>query len=157
MQIPHRPKHPLKKSASVELAGSPPTATSDQPTMASPSPTPSANNPPLLTTAQKKENHIQSEKKRREAIRYEFEGLTYVVPGIIGMGRSELVVMETTLKYMREMITKRQDLLLEAERFGIDTRGYELPTETVKACEEHLKRVQVESPGQPQAKKRRSK
>ncbi|KAF2470935.1 uncharacterized protein BDR25DRAFT_28343 [Lindgomyces ingoldianus] len=110
--------------------------------MASPSPPTNAADRPRLTEAQKKENHIRSEQKRREAIREGFDRLASIVPGMEGQGRSEAVVLEATIKYMREQITERQRLIREAKANGINTTGWELPTETVEACEAQLKRNQ---------------
>jgi hypothetical protein len=56
---------------------------------------------PRLTEAQKKENHIRSEQKRREAIREGFDRLASIVPGMEGQGRSEAVVLDATVKYLR--------------------------------------------------------
>lgn len=47
-----------------------------------PAPSTSTNKPALLSTAQKKANHIASEQKRRAAIRSGYEGLCSVVPAL---------------------------------------------------------------------------
>lgn len=99
---------------------------------------------PRLTEAQKKENHIRSEQKRREAIREGFDRLASIVPGMEGQGRSEAVVLEATIKHMREQIVKRQGIIAKAQAKGIDTMGWELPKETVEACEVQLKRTREE-------------
>lgn len=103
-----------------------------------------ANDRPRLTEAQKKENHIRSEQKRREAIREGFDRLASIVPGMDGQGRSEAVVLEATIKYMREKIVERQKIISDAQAQGIDTTGWELPQETLEACEAQLKRQQLE-------------
>jgi heteromeric Ino2p/Ino4p transcription factor len=99
---------------------------------------------PRLTEAQKKENHIRSEQKRREAIREGFDRLAAIVPGMEGQGRSEAVVLEATIKLMREKIVERQDIIARAQARGIDTTGWELPKETLDACEAQLKRQKLE-------------
>jgi heteromeric Ino2p/Ino4p transcription factor len=93
---------------------------------ASQSPPSNANDRPRLTEAQKKENHIRSEQKRREAIRQGFDRLACIVPGMEGQGRSEAVVLEGALQLMREQITKRGELIAQAKDKGIDTTGWEL-------------------------------
>ncbi|KAJ4366430.1 hypothetical protein N0V83_008066 [Neocucurbitaria cava] len=103
-----------------------------------------ANDRPRLSEAQKKENHIRSEQKRREAIREGFDRLAAIVPGMEGQGRSEAVVLEATIKYMREKIVERQKIIADAQAQGIDTTGWELPKETLEACESQLKRQQLE-------------
>jgi hypothetical protein len=74
------------------------------------SPTSSANAKARLTNEQKKKNHIESEKKRRDAIRAGFDRLADVVPGMQGQGRSEAVVLQHTVAFMHGMIEKRKAL-----------------------------------------------
>lgn len=81
---------------------------------------------PRLTEEQKKQNHIRSEQKRREAIRDGFDRIASIVPGMQGQGRSEAVVLEATLDYMQEQIQERRLLIEAAKARGIDTRGWEL-------------------------------
>ena len=111
--------------------------------MGSQSPT-NANDRPRLTEAQKKENHIRSEQKRREAIREGFDRLASVVPGMEGQGRSEAVVLEATIKYMREKIVERQKITADAQAQGIDTSTWALPKETLDACNAQLQRTRDE-------------
>lgn len=99
---------------------------------------------PRLTDAQKKENHIRSEQKRREAIREGFDRLASIVPGMEGQGRSEAVVLEATVKYLREQIVERNRIIADAQARGVDTTGWELPDHTLSACEAQLKRTQEE-------------
>jgi len=110
---------------------------------ASQSPTNAADRP-RLTEAQKKENHIRSEQKRREAIREGFDRLASIVPGMEGQGRSEAVVLEATVKHLREQIVERNKIIAEAQARGVDTTGWELPDHTLIACESQLKRAQEE-------------
>jgi heteromeric Ino2p/Ino4p transcription factor len=81
---------------------------------------------PRLTEQQKKENHIRSEQKRREAIREGFDRLASIVPGMEGQGRSEAVVLQATLDYMREQIGRRKELIEQGKAKGIDTSKWEL-------------------------------
>jgi heteromeric Ino2p/Ino4p transcription factor len=111
--------------------------------MGSQSPT-NANDRPRLTEAQKKENHIRSEQKRREAIREGFDRLASIVPGMEGQGRSEAVVLEATIKYMREKIVERQRIMADAQAQGIDTSAWDLPKETLDACNAQLQRTRDE-------------
>jgi heteromeric Ino2p/Ino4p transcription factor len=103
---------------------------------------------PRLTEAQKKENHIRSEQKRREAIREGFDRLASIVPGMEGQGRSEAVVLDATVKYLREQIVERNRIIADAQAHGVDTTGWELPDHTLQACEAQLQRVKEEE--QPQ-------
>ena len=81
---------------------------------------------PRLTERQKKENHIRSEQKRREAIREGFDRLAAIVPGMEGQGRSEAVVLEATLQHMREQIARRKELIAQGRDNGADTSQWEL-------------------------------
>ena len=49
-----------------------------------------SNDRPRLTDAEKKQNHILSEQKRRQAIRMGFDRLAAMTPGMNGLGRSEV-------------------------------------------------------------------
>lgn len=51
------------------------------------------NDRPRLTEAEKKQNHIISEQKRRQAIRQGFDRLASMTPGMEGQGRSEATVL----------------------------------------------------------------
>ncbi|CAI6339419.1 unnamed protein product [Periconia digitata] len=93
-----------------------------------------------LSEAQKKENHIKSEQKRREAIRGGFDRLADIVPGMAGQGRSEAVVLEATLQMMREQIDKRQKLIEKAKAKGLDVSSFELDQQTVMAAYEQMER-----------------
>jgi heteromeric Ino2p/Ino4p transcription factor len=108
---------------------------------------------PRLTEAQKKENHIRSEQKRREAIREGFDRLASIVPGMEGQGRSEAVVLDATVKYLREQIVARNQIIADAQARGVDTSGWELSDQTLQACETQLKRVMEEEQQQNDVKK----
>lgn len=55
------------------------------------------NERPRLTDAEKKQNHIISEQKRRQAIRQGFDRLASMTPGMAGMGRSEAAVLNAAV------------------------------------------------------------
>ncbi|RAR00474.1 helix-loop-helix dna-binding domain-containing protein [Stemphylium lycopersici] len=99
---------------------------------------------PRLTEAQKKENHIRSEQKRREAIREGFDRLASIVPGLEGQGRSEAVVLGGAIKLMREKIVERQHIIADAKAKGLETSGWELDQEAQEACARQLERTLAE-------------
>lgn len=84
----------------------PPSATGSQPEK------------PRLTEQEKKNNHIASEQKRRQAIREGFDRLTELVPGLEGQGRSESVVLKKSVDYMRRCVEERRQLVREVEEEG---------------------------------------
>ncbi|KAI0169127.1 hypothetical protein GGR52DRAFT_553828 [Hypoxylon sp. FL1284] len=77
---------------------------------------------PRLTEEEKKQNHIASEQKRREAIRAGFDKLCSLVPGLEGHGRSEGFVLKETVKYMRAQLARRRELVQQAEARGVPVR-----------------------------------
>lgn len=84
-----------------------------------------ANDKPRLTAEQKKKNHIESEKKRREAIRAGFEKLAEIVPGVQGQARSEAVVLQATVAYLREQLAKKESLKEQAMENGMSEGDFE--------------------------------
>ena len=79
-----------------------------------------------LTEQEKKNNHIASEQKRRQAIRDGFDRLASAVPGMEGQGRSEAVVLQATVEYMKQQLAERKVLLERAQAAGFDTTEYEI-------------------------------
>lgn len=73
---------------------------------------------PRLSEHEKKQNHIASEQKRRQAIREGFDRLTELVPGLEGQGRSESVVLKKSVDYMRAQVEERRILIEKIERLG---------------------------------------
>ena len=60
--------------------------------------------PDLLTPEEKKQNHILSEKKRRESIRNGFVTLTELVPGLTpARSKSEALVLRATVDYLDQL------------------------------------------------------
>ena len=80
---------------------------------------------PRLTEQEKKNNHIASEQKRRQAIREGFDRLAEIVPGMAGQGRSEAVMLQATVAHMQEQMTKKEDLREKAQRLGISAGDFE--------------------------------
>jgi len=85
-----------------------------------------AKDKPRLTEQEKKNNHIASEQKRRQAIREGFDRLASIVPGMEGQGRSENLVLQSTLDYMRSQIADYHQLKCEAEAAGVDVSDLEI-------------------------------
>ncbi|KAB5549828.1 hypothetical protein GE09DRAFT_1127941 [Coniochaeta sp. 2T2.1] len=73
---------------------------------------------PRLTEEEKKQNHIASEQKRRQAIREGFDRLCELVPGLEGMGRSEGIVLQRTVEFMRAQLQERRELIERVEGNG---------------------------------------
>lgn len=73
---------------------------------------------PRLTEQEKKNNHIASEQKRRQAIREGFDRLTELVPGLEGQARSESVVLKKSVDFMRQSLEERKRLVKEIEELG---------------------------------------
>lgn len=78
-----------------------------------------------LTDAQKKANHIESERKRREAIREGFDRLSVIVPGMGGQGRSEAVVLANSVQYLLEEKHKRDEIKKVAMSRGMSERAFD--------------------------------
>ena len=73
---------------------------------------------PMLTEEQKKANHIQSEQRRREKIREQYDKLADLTPGMAGQGRSEGKVLEEVVKMAAGLISERERLIREVEARG---------------------------------------
>lgn len=82
---------------------------------------------PRLTEQEKKNNHIASEQKRRQAIREGFDRLANTVPGMEGQGRSESLVLNATIEYMKQQIAEYKDNVQQLQAAGIDTSDLEIP------------------------------
>ncbi|EFW98810.1 helix-loop-helix DNA-binding domain containing protein [Grosmannia clavigera kw1407] len=79
---------------------------------------------PRLTEDEKKQNHIASEQKRRQAIRDGFDRLTELVPGLQGQGRSEGLVLKRTVDFIRANLDERQKLIRQVEAKGGKVEDY---------------------------------
>lgn len=84
-----------------------------------------ASDKPRLTSEQKKKNHIESEKKRREAIRAGFERLSKIVPECEGQARSEAVVLQRTVQYLRQQLDEKEKLKKKALSRGMSEGDFE--------------------------------
>ena len=84
-----------------------------------------ANDRPRLTAEQKKKNHIDSEKKRRTAIRAGFTKLCEIVPETQGMERSEAQVLQRTVAFLREQLAKKEELRRRALAQGMSLAQFE--------------------------------
>lgn len=82
---------------------------------------------PRLTEQEKKNNHIASEQKRRQAIREGFDRLANLVPGMEGQGRSESLVLTTTIEYMKKELDEYHRLLEIAQAKGLSLQDLEVP------------------------------
>jgi heteromeric Ino2p/Ino4p transcription factor len=82
---------------------------------------------PRLTEEEKKQNHIASEQKRRQAIREGFDRLANLVPGMEGQGRSESLVLQATIDEINRQIAEHKRLLEECRAQGKDVSDLEIP------------------------------
>jgi len=82
---------------------------------------------PRLTEQEKKNNHIASEQKRRQAIREGFDRLAALVPGMEGQGRSESLVLNATIEHMKVQIAEHRELVDRMKAAGMDTSEVEVP------------------------------
>lgn len=92
---------------------------------------------PRLSEQEKKNNHIASEQKRRQAIREGFDEIADLTPGMSGHGRSEAMVLESASSYLRSLLAHRWRLLQKAQEMGIDTRDFLMDQETLRLAEEY--------------------
>ncbi|KAF1985552.1 hypothetical protein K402DRAFT_300748, partial [Aulographum hederae CBS 113979] len=81
---------------------------------------------PRLTDMEKKSNHIQSEQKRRSAIRDGFDALAEATPGMKGQGRSEAIVLEHSIKYVDSLLERHLKLVALARQHGLDTSAFQM-------------------------------
>ncbi|KAI3323745.1 hypothetical protein HD806DRAFT_522314 [Xylariaceae sp. AK1471] len=63
-----------------------------------------------LTDAQKRENHIRSEQKRRGAIREGFDDLQYIVPTLDRPGYSKSAMLYITADWLEALITDNKEM-----------------------------------------------
>lgn len=69
----------------------------------------------------RKESHVASEKKRREAIRKGFDNLTMVLPNLdVRHARSEAIVIEKSVEFLRLLEQENASLKNLASQNGID-------------------------------------
>ena len=80
---------------------------------------------PRLTEQEKKNNHIASEQKRRQAIREGFDRLAEIVPTMSGQGRSEAVMLSATVTYMRAQLARKDALKEMAAKLNVSDGDFE--------------------------------
>ncbi|CAM0138787.1 unnamed protein product [Umbelopsis sp. WA50703] len=68
----------------------------------------------LLTEAEKKANHIASEQKRRQNIRIGFDQLVDIVPTLSQNHRSEAMILQKSVEYIRQLVNIKNDLKTRA-------------------------------------------
>lgn len=109
-----------------------------------------------LTEEQKKHNHIESEQKRRGAIRIEFDTLADVVPGMAGQGRSEATVMHASVGHIRHLLVERFQLVKIAKQRGFDVSKWDFAglDILVARARRPLNAVLQEQASQPSARRR---
>lgn len=73
----------------------------------------------VLTSSKARANSLRVEQKRRQAIREGFDRLTELVPGLEGQGRSESIVLNKTVSFMRAQLEERAQLVARIERMGV--------------------------------------
>ncbi|KAL9612927.1 MAG: hypothetical protein Q9167_002510 [Letrouitia subvulpina] len=73
-----------------------------------------------LTDAEKKSNHISSEKRRRANVRNGYAKLCDLVPGLQGYSRSEGVVVWHTVQYIIDQINLKNSLISQLEENGVN-------------------------------------
>ena len=99
---------------------------------------PSSTEKPRLTEQEKKDNHIASEQKRRQAIREGFDEIADIVPGLKGQGRSEAIVLQGAVKHMRELLAERWRLIQDGEQIDPVTVGhYVMDPDTMQLAERY--------------------
>lgn len=78
-----------------------------------------------LTVDEKKKNHIESEKKRRVAIRAQFERLSRFVPDCAGKARSEAFVLQKTVEMLKNALATKEELRKEKYDLGWTEKRFE--------------------------------
>jgi len=74
---------------------------------------------PRLTASQKSFNHKDAENKRRTAIRERFTELSQMVPGALGLERSEQVMLGKAADFLKDMLKEQRRLEAIAADQGI--------------------------------------
>lgn len=63
-----------------------------------------------LTEDQKRENHINSEKKRRKVIQTGFDNLGILVPNLKGGNQSKSIMLDSTVAFIKELLAGNEQL-----------------------------------------------
>ncbi|KAJ1727016.1 Transcription factor [Coemansia biformis] len=64
----------------------------------------------LLSEEEKKANHIASEQKRRQNIRTGYDQLIQIVPTLTPSQRSEALILQKTVEYIKYLLMEREIL-----------------------------------------------
>ncbi|KAJ2712990.1 Transcription factor [Coemansia sp. Cherry 401B] len=72
----------------------------------------------LLTEDEKKANHIASEQKRRQNIRVGYDQLIQIVPTLTPSQRSEALILQKTVEYIRYLLMEREILESQVKEAG---------------------------------------
>ncbi|KAJ2310298.1 Transcription factor [Coemansia sp. RSA 2704] len=72
----------------------------------------------LLTENEKKANHIASEQKRRQNIRVGYDQLIQIVPTLTPSQRSEALILQKTVEYIRYLLMEREILEGQVKEAG---------------------------------------
>lgn len=91
---------------------------------------------PRLSEQEKKNNHIASEQKRRQAIREGFDEIADLTPGLSGHGRSEAMVLDGASRFLRSLLAQRWKLLQQAHEQGLDVRKYQMDAKSMEMAEQ---------------------
>ena len=91
---------------------------------------------PRLSEQEKKNNHIASEQKRRQAIREGFDEIADLTPGLSGHGRSEALVLDGASRYLKSLFAERWQLLQRAQEQGLDVRKYQMDARSMEMAEQ---------------------
>lgn len=74
----------------------------------------------ILSEDQKKKHHIESEHKRRQAIRDAFDKLVDVVPGLVPAdSRSEALILTKSADYLTVLFKQHEELIQKIENQNI--------------------------------------
>ncbi|KAH9883951.1 hypothetical protein F4778DRAFT_583037 [Xylariomycetidae sp. FL2044] len=65
-----------------------------------------------LTDAQKRQNHIRSEQRRRGAIKDGFDGLMFIIPGLNAGSYSKSTVLSMTVSWLEDLVKGNDELEL---------------------------------------------
>lgn len=91
---------------------------------------------PRLSEQEKKNNHIQSEQKRRQAIREGFDELAELIPGFKGQGRSEAIVLEGATLHVKKLLAERYRLMTKASEKGLPIERWQMDEVTMQLAKE---------------------
>jgi heteromeric Ino2p/Ino4p transcription factor len=87
---------------------------------------------PRLSEQEKKNNHIESEQKRRRAIREGFDELAEMIPGCKGQGRSEAVVLEAATAHVKQLLAERYQLMTKVNERALSVDRWQLDDATMQ-------------------------